>query len=539
MNPRFFTLLALSLFTLSSCGKDGGGSAQAPGAAASESDSAAQVLAENQEELDPNSPNISNEPIDAEDLQHDTVVNIRSINDIFADGHGSTVNVRPGDVVTLSADLYDLKGRSKDRSSEEFTWQADGKQCDVGNPRSCVGSGFLVDDLNGVSFLVPYDMRDSIEIKVWWSRNDYRVDTIRLVNVDRDDPVFRRFPRWNREWRISGRTHWDISWDRNWDGNGHNRRNNHWWKHPNRGFELRIAPPPRKFRDSGRRWGLGDRLKDPFSRPDRRDHRGHGDRDHRNDQPVPMPLPAPMPPQNDRGHGNWDHHGDRDHRGGRDDRQAPAPVVIPAPRPAPVVIPAPMPPLPTHQGRDRDHGRKHDRAPVIVPAPAPAPVTLPPVKPERGDRNRDGKGKNWQRNRNEGSPVIAPAPVVTPAPVIVPAPKAPEQKPAETPAPVVKPAPIEVPKQEIPAENPRPRRQAPVETPAAVEAPKPAPVIEMPKAPEVEMPKAEAPKMEAPRMEQPAGEPQQGGGRRFGEGRGGKRNGGEPKEAPAGETPAN
>lgn len=101
------------------------------------------------------------------------VVRIASINQSeFNPLHDGTVSVKPGDMVSLVADVFseeetdsDELYDSQNRSQEEFIWSSDfnpGAECVVARPEECEReTEFEVTDF-GVNFYVPYNMGEKI-----------------------------------------------------------------------------------------------------------------------------------------------------------------------------------------------------------------------------------------------------------------------------------------------------------------------------------------------------------------------------------------
>ncbi|MDR3607005.1 MAG: hypothetical protein P4M08_06445, partial [Oligoflexia bacterium] len=116
---------------------------------------------------------------------------ITSVNGDYNPNHVTTLSVRPGDMVTLSADLFNQQnGDSADGASvEDFIWQADDSSsdvCDASSTEDCLDhSNFQVTDY-GVSFYVPYNIGQQMTISVSSndSSSDGSVDSIVLVNAD-------------------------------------------------------------------------------------------------------------------------------------------------------------------------------------------------------------------------------------------------------------------------------------------------------------------------------------------------------------------
>jgi hypothetical protein len=107
------------------------------------------------------------------------VVQLTSVNGDYDPNHAQSINVQPGDMITLSADLFNMQnGDTADGSAvEDFVWQADDSTsdvCDASSSEDCLDtSNFEVTDY-GVSFYVPYDIGNQITITV--TSNDPNVD---------------------------------------------------------------------------------------------------------------------------------------------------------------------------------------------------------------------------------------------------------------------------------------------------------------------------------------------------------------------------
>jgi hypothetical protein len=108
------------------------------------------------------------------------VVMITSLNGDYSPNHAAEIYVHPGDMITLSADLLDPTNNYQELgdSVEDFVWSAygaDPDSCDAASDVSCLSnSNFQVTDY-GVTFYVPYDMGDSLQIVVE-SHNPAAVD---------------------------------------------------------------------------------------------------------------------------------------------------------------------------------------------------------------------------------------------------------------------------------------------------------------------------------------------------------------------------
>ncbi len=91
-------------------------------------------------------------------------VRITSVNDNYDANHENTIDVRPGDVVSLSADVLSDDGTAQGRQLEDFYWAADDTapgggldECDASQGDNCLGvTNFELNDY-GVSFYVPSD----------------------------------------------------------------------------------------------------------------------------------------------------------------------------------------------------------------------------------------------------------------------------------------------------------------------------------------------------------------------------------------------
>ncbi len=100
------------------------------------------------------------------------VVRITSVNENYDPNHAQEIYVHPGDVINLSSDILD--GANDFKSSgdyvEDFIWSAndsDSDDCDLATEESSCRdkSNFQANDF-GVSFYVPYNMGETIQISV-------------------------------------------------------------------------------------------------------------------------------------------------------------------------------------------------------------------------------------------------------------------------------------------------------------------------------------------------------------------------------------
>ena len=105
------------------------------------------------------------------------LLRITAINGVYNTDHGPSVNVHPGDLVTLSADVFDENDQltAENRAIDELKWSAndttnifgtDSDVCNASDASDCLSdSKFQVNDY-GVSFYVPYNIQQNIKITV-------------------------------------------------------------------------------------------------------------------------------------------------------------------------------------------------------------------------------------------------------------------------------------------------------------------------------------------------------------------------------------
>ena len=100
------------------------------------------------------------------------IVRISTINGQVATGHGPTIDVHPGDIVSISADVFNSTDggfAAESRNVEEFSWSATDNSSDVCNASDssdCLNqSNFQVTDY-GVSYYVPYNAGSTITLSV-------------------------------------------------------------------------------------------------------------------------------------------------------------------------------------------------------------------------------------------------------------------------------------------------------------------------------------------------------------------------------------
>jgi len=430
--PPFFLLPTLGLIALTTaCGKD---KDIAPNL------SSTPVITQNPDDpLSDDLPPINNTPLDPLSIKKRYTVQIKAVNDRLVDGYTKPIYVRPGDIVSLSADLYDMKsGEAQFRNNAEFSWKAQGSRdaCHGYNPRTCLGSGFLVDHLNGVNFIVPYTFVDSMELNVWWSRNDYRVASITLIAIrdNRFDPFFGLFPRWNPEWDRDGKgTHWNRNWDRNWNRQWDAPRERRWWKKERRRHVTTEPNPQFVDRSRGgnddsdgfqnhRALDRRDR-EDAFDQEDRGNRRSREDR-RREDAKAPE-IKKPSAPELPREKGSR-----------KENKKTPN---TPLAQPAPQAEPKPVP-----------------RAPVPAPAPTVEKEKSPEAQPERKPR-----GERPRKEKEEHTPAAPQEPVPAPNPPAEWIEEAPAASTPTTPEPIAAPAAPESSKEETSDsdQSKKPRKQ--------------------------------------------------------------------------------
>ena len=101
------------------------------------------------------------------------LVRMTTINGVENTNHGSSIDVHPGDVIAISADVFNSSGGGfspETRSVEEFSWSAthDGitEYCNAADAGDCLTqSHFQVSDY-GVNYYVPYNAGSQISISV-------------------------------------------------------------------------------------------------------------------------------------------------------------------------------------------------------------------------------------------------------------------------------------------------------------------------------------------------------------------------------------
>jgi len=121
------------------------------------------------------------------------ITQITSVNGDYDPQHAQEIYVRPGDIITLSADLLDIdRGNlAMGDSVEDFIWKsnANTNACDAGDSGDCLNedTGFHVNDY-GVTYYVPYNIGESVLITVS-SHNSSAVDS--AGNATQDTIVLR------------------------------------------------------------------------------------------------------------------------------------------------------------------------------------------------------------------------------------------------------------------------------------------------------------------------------------------------------------
>lgn len=379
--PPFFLLPTLGFLALATaCGKDND---------TNPNFAAAPVEVQNPDGPleDEEAPPVNNSPLDPLTMKKRYTVQIKSVNDRLVDGYTKPIYVRPGDVVSLSADLYDMKtGEAQFRNNSEFSWKAQGSReiCHGYDTRTCYGSGFLVDDLYGVNFIVPFNFMGSMKLNTWWSRNDYRVVSVTLIAI-RDngfDPFFGLFPRWNPQWDRDGKgTHWNRNWNRNWNGQWNAPRERRWWKKEKRNHVI-TEPNPQRGNDR---------------RDEDREGRRSDSRDPSPQTPPQLPAEVKQPPKNPR---------KKDSRQSEKGPRKP----VGSSQDAPLAKPQPLP----------------------APTPAPTPANeenKPEAKPERKAREDKPRSQREEKPKKDNEEQAPPAPQEN-----VPAPNPPPQWIDEAPA---------------------------------------------------------------------------------------------------------
>ncbi len=116
-------------------------------------------------------------------------VEISAINGNYDPGQSSLVQVAPGDVVRLSADIFDFSHErahygAHGSAIEDFIWRADNRfpnEC-YGDDDDCLSHSDFETTSYGVDFFVPFQMTSDIRITVG-HRNHLTEDTIILRNA--------------------------------------------------------------------------------------------------------------------------------------------------------------------------------------------------------------------------------------------------------------------------------------------------------------------------------------------------------------------
>ena len=109
------------------------------------------------------------------------LLKISSVNGEYNFNHPEVIDVHEGDVINLSADIYNAseKYQAEGRDLEQFVWQAsdsDSDICYANDAENCeANSNFQVNDY-GVSFYAPANMPRDIQISVY-SHQDSDVDS--------------------------------------------------------------------------------------------------------------------------------------------------------------------------------------------------------------------------------------------------------------------------------------------------------------------------------------------------------------------------
>jgi hypothetical protein len=115
-------------------------------------------------------------------------VSVTAINGTYSQGQVQAINVHPGDVVQISADVFDeTQGVAEKRQVEEFIWSANDSDSDVcvaSQSGDCLDTSlFQVNDY-GVSFYVPQNMGSQITITVTNANSpNAGSDTLYLNNI--------------------------------------------------------------------------------------------------------------------------------------------------------------------------------------------------------------------------------------------------------------------------------------------------------------------------------------------------------------------
>ena len=159
-------------------------------------------------------------------LNGNEVVLIDSINGVASSSHATTISAHPGDVIQLSADVFDTTNGTltpEIRDAEEFQWSANDGQgiCDASQATTCLDqSNFEVTDY-GVNYYVPNNITQQVTITVWNNTTGQSVDTLILTNADYaqivtppttvvSDPAQYPYPQFNSDYALAGQGRWVV-----------------------------------------------------------------------------------------------------------------------------------------------------------------------------------------------------------------------------------------------------------------------------------------------------------------------------------------
>jgi hypothetical protein len=116
------------------------------------------------------------------------IVRITSINDSYDPNHPASIHVRPGDVVTFSADILNERDyQAAGANVEQFNWMADDRaadECQGTETDNCLTHSSFQLTNYGVSFYVPYNLGQSVTVTVVDAAQPGLVDSIELINDD-------------------------------------------------------------------------------------------------------------------------------------------------------------------------------------------------------------------------------------------------------------------------------------------------------------------------------------------------------------------
>ena len=152
------------------------------------------------------------------------IVKITAVNGNMDPNRSPVLSVRPGDMITLSADVLDDQNgyQPENRPVEEFTWSADDRYGDECNASQdyCYGRTSFQANNNGVSFYVPYNAPRDFIITVR-GNSVYSQDQITIHNEFNDrgyappttvitDPSQYNYPVFNPDYALAGQGRWVV-----------------------------------------------------------------------------------------------------------------------------------------------------------------------------------------------------------------------------------------------------------------------------------------------------------------------------------------